>query len=191
MPSCRWGNSPHRNAEIGMKCSVNLLGAFQARDSVRRRIALPTRKAEALLAVLALSARGGVSRDRILNLLWGDRAEARARQSLSQTLTWLRQSFGKDAIVVGPDTVALATERLDVDLHHFLRAAESEDPAGLQRAATLYRGALLDGLTLRETAFQQWLELERQRLATIAVDALTRLGRILAHRGDDPGAGRA
>src|SRR5262249_41471558 len=95
------------------------------------------------------------------------------------------------AIVVDRDAVALATEHLDVDLHHFLRAAESEDPADLQRAATLYRGALLDGLTLRETAFQQWLELERQRLATMVVDALTRLGRILAHCGDDSGAGRA
>ena len=174
-----------------MNYAVNLLGPFEALDPTRRRISLPTRKAEALLAVLALSSRGGVPRDRILNLFWGDRAEAHARHSLSQTMSSLRASFGKDAIVADRDVIGLATAQLDVDVLQFLRAAESDEPAELQRAAALYRGALLDGLALRETAFQQWLDLERRRLATLSVDALTRLGGILARRGDDAGATRA
>jgi TolB-like protein/Tfp pilus assembly protein PilF len=46
-------------------------------------------------------------------------------------------------------------------------------------------------LMLREATFQQWLEQERRRLATLAVDVLTRLGKTLATRGDDSGATRA
>jgi TolB-like protein/Tfp pilus assembly protein PilF len=174
-----------------MTYAVNLLGPFEALDPTRRRISLPTRKAETLLAVLALSSRGGVPRDRILNLLWGERAEAHARHSLSQTLTSLRGAFGKEAIVADRDAISLATDHLDVDVLQFLRAVKSDDPTELQRAATLYRGALLDGLALRETAFQQWIDLERRRLAALGVDALTRLGGLLASRGDDAGAARA
>ena len=174
-----------------MTCAIGLLGAFEAFDPARRRIALPTRKAEALLGVLALSSRGSVPRDRILNLLWGDRGEAQARHSLSQTLTSLRQSFGKDAIVADRNSIGLASEHLDVDVLQFLRAVESDDLAALERAAALYRGALLDGLALRDIAFQEWIEDERRRLATLGADALMRLGGGLASRGDDAGAVRA
>src|SRR5438105_4136602 len=138
-----------------MKPSVHLLGPFQVSDSEGRQVVLSTRKAEALLAVLAMASRGGVPRDRILNLFWGERAEAQARHSLSQTLTSLRQAFGKDAIAVDRNAIGLLTEHLDVDLREFLRAAQSDDPADLQRAATLYRGPLLDGLAIREPTFEQ------------------------------------
>jgi DNA-binding SARP family transcriptional activator len=165
-----------------MKYALNVLGPLQAFDSMGRRIVLATRRAEALLAVLALTPRGSVPRDRLLNLLWGDRAEEKARHSLSQTLTSLRGSFEKDAIVTDRDVVGLAAELLDTDVRQFLAAVESDDPADLQRATTLYRGPFLEGLTLRETAFQQWLEPERERLAAMVVRALTRLGGILASR---------
>jgi DNA-binding SARP family transcriptional activator/TolB-like protein/Tfp pilus assembly protein PilF len=183
-----WG---YPNVDIGMNSSVRLLGPFQACDSEGGRVVLPTRKAEALLAILAMASRGGVPRDQILNLLWNERAEGQARHSLSQTLTSLRQSFGKDTIAVDRDAVRLKAERLNVDLHEFLRAVESDDPADLQRAATLYRGSLLDGLALREAPFEQWVELERRRLAALAVDTLVRLGEILVSRGDDAGTVRA
>ena len=174
-----------------MKPSVYLLGPFQASDSEGRRVVLPTRKAEALLAVLAMASRGGVPRSKILNLLWGESAEAQARHSLSQTLTSLRQAFGKDAIAVDRNAVGLVSERLDIDVCEFLRAAQSDDPADLQCAASLYRGTLLDGLALRETEFEQWLEPERRRLAALAVATLVRLGEILASRVDDADAVRA
>jgi len=171
-----------------MPFSVQLLGPFEASDAGGRRVVLPTRKAEALLAVLATASRAGVPRSRILDLLWGESAETQARHSLSQTLTWLRKSFGTDAIAADRNTVSLSPQLVDVDLREFLRAAKSDEPADLQRAATLYRGALLEGLALRDAAFEQWLELERRRLAVLAVGALERLGEILAGRGDDAGA---
>src|SRR3954471_20446256 len=112
-----------------MKSSVHLLGPFQASDSEGRRVVLPTRKAEALLAVLAMAPRDGVPRNRIINLLWADSAETQARHSLSQALTSLRQSFGNNAFAVDRNVVSLSAEHLDVDLREFLRAVESDDPA--------------------------------------------------------------
>lgn len=174
--------------EIGMPFSVHLLGPFEASDAGGRRVVLPTRKAEALLAVLATASRAAVPRSRILDLLWGESAEAQARHSLSQTLTWLRHSFGKDAIAADRNTVSLSPEFVDVDLREFLRVVKSDEPADLQRAAALYRGSLLEGLALRDAVFEQWVGLERRRLAVLAVNALERLGEILAGRGDDSGA---
>ncbi len=44
--------------------------------------------------------------------------------------------------------------------------------------AGLYEGELLEGLSLREEAFEEWLAAERRRLRELARDALTEL---LAH----------
>src|SRR5262249_62154766 len=43
----------------------------------------------------------------------------------------------------------------------------------LKGAAPLYRGALLDGLGLRDPAFEDWLRVERQRLRDRAEEGLT------------------
>ena len=136
-----------------------------------------------------MASRGGVPRSRILNLFWGESAEAEAPQSkpdadIASSIVRERRDCSR------PERRKPPTERMDVDLREFLRAVESDEPADLQRAATLYRGSLLDGLSLRETALEQWVELERQRLAALAVDTLVRLGGILASRGDDAGTVR-
>lgn len=47
------------------------------------------------------------------------------------------------------------------------------------RAIDLYRGDLLEGLSVREPAFEEWLAAERERLRDLAVEALARL---LAHQ---------
>src|SRR5262249_24693459 len=45
----------------------------------------------------------------------------------------------------------------------------------LARASALYRGYLVDGLDLRDAAFEDWLLIERQRLRNLARDALAKL----------------
>jgi TolB-like protein len=51
---------------------------------------------------------------------------------------------------------------------------EGTDDA-LERATTLYRGDLLDGIAVHDPSFADWLFVERQRLRQAAEDALTRL----------------
>ena len=89
---------------------VRLLGGFEARFDSGQKIALSTRKAEALLAYLALAPGRARSRDQLAGLLWSDRAEAQAKSSLRQALTALRRGLQENGSLV------LATEGESVKL---------------------------------------------------------------------------
>ena len=54
------------------------------------------KKNRALLAVLALSPGQAMTRERLASLLWGDRGEEQARNSLRQSLAVLRKELGPD-----------------------------------------------------------------------------------------------
>jgi DNA-binding SARP family transcriptional activator len=69
--------------------SLKLLGPFQIEDPPG--LELGTRKIEALVAFLALSAGRLRHRGELAELLWGSSDEAHARHSLSQALSSLRR----------------------------------------------------------------------------------------------------
>jgi hypothetical protein len=69
-------------------CKLILLGGFALESAYGATLALPTRKDKLLLAYLALSGGRPQSRGRLAGLLWGDRGEAQARDSLKQSLSW-------------------------------------------------------------------------------------------------------
>jgi DNA-binding SARP family transcriptional activator len=140
-----------------------------------------SKKAMALLAYLALAPSATCAREGLAALLWGDTPETQARQSLRKTLSTLRQAFGtagEPVLLIGSDTVALDLNAVEVDVHTFERRVAEATPAAWASAAALYRGDLLEGFYLRETAFVEWLTAERERLRGIAVGALESL---LAH----------
>jgi len=169
--------------------SIGLLGGFEVRLADGSRAALPTRKAEALLTVLALAGGAPWSRERLAELLWGDRGETQARHSLSQALTSIRAALGgEDSLLATRDGVALAPGRIAVDALDFQALAVAGDFESLAEAARLYRGPLADGLALREEGFIDWLAAERRRLHDIALSGLLRLGRAAQARGDPPAA---
>src|SRR5262245_53841202 len=71
---------------------LDLLGGFQAR-AAGQVIDVPGRKERALLALLALAPGEGRSRDRLAGLLWGDRGDKQAGDSLRQAILRLRKAF--------------------------------------------------------------------------------------------------
>jgi len=71
-----------------------------------------------------------------------------------------------------------------VDVVDFERLAAKANPETLERAALLYRGDLLEGLRLREPAFEEWLAVERDRLRSLAVATLDRLTHSQMEGGD-------
>ncbi len=119
---------------------------------------LSTRRRKlALLAVLAVHRRP-IARDTLLEYFWGDQDEAKARHSLSDTLSHLRRVLGREAILTTPTTAALATDDglLDVDALEFVAAVQRNDAAA---AIELYHGPFLDGLGRgTSAAFEQWLD---------------------------------
>ena len=136
----------------------------------------PSRKARALLAYLALARGRAQSRDRLAGLLWTDCRETQARMSLRQALTALRKALGDTATWLHADgeSVALASPTA-VNCLEFEALVTEGFTTALERAVALYRDDLLDGLSISEPAFEQWLAAERERLRTLALGALERL----------------
>jgi TolB-like protein/DNA-binding SARP family transcriptional activator len=126
-------------------------------------------------------------------MLWSRRRDEQARHSLSQTLTSIRRALGSAAplLLAERETIALCPEAVTADVVAFQQLAGSNGVEDLQAAANLYRGALLDGLKLREPAFEAWLTAERARLHELAISVLMHLAKRDVGLGDAHAAAAA
>ncbi len=136
----------------------------------------------ALLAALAVGGPRGLSREKLLGLLWTDVDESRGRQALSQALYALRKAVNEDDLVVGTDVLRLNPTVIVTDLGEFETALARND---LELAADLYGGAFLDGIYVSVgDDFDRWADLERVRLARAAERAIEELARHADANGD-------
>ncbi|HSD21997.1 MAG TPA: BTAD domain-containing putative transcriptional regulator [Anaeromyxobacter sp.] len=151
---------------------IRLLGGLEiAADG--RRVALPTRKAEALLARLALRPGTPVARAELAALLWPDRPDAQGRGSLRQALASIRRAFedgGAPGPSAGGDAVALDPRGVTVDVASLEAALARE--VELAPALALLRGPLLAGFPPVEDTFDTWLDAERAALTRRLLSAL-------------------
>ena len=163
-----------------------LLGGFAAFGPDGRPLALPTRKAEALLAMLACRFGEAQPRERLMDLLWGDRGDRQARHSLSQTLTSIRSALrdAADPFTAERETLAACPDVVSADVIDLAALAERDDLDSLRTAADLYRGPLLEGFRLHETAFGEWLAQERTRFHNLGLFVLMKLAEREAAGGD-------
>jgi TolB-like protein/tetratricopeptide (TPR) repeat protein len=127
-----------------------------------------------LLAFLACNPGKPWPRERLAGLLWGERFEEQARQSLRQALSALRRTLGPDAIDADRDQVGLR-ESFASDVSRFLTLIAAGGCDRLRDAIELYRDDLLAGFPLEEKAFAEWLVAERARLRELALGALDTL----------------
>jgi Tol biopolymer transport system component/DNA-binding SARP family transcriptional activator len=159
---------------------------FVERDGQRLTGAASQPRRLALLALVAGSGEQGMTRDRLLGMLWSETDEERARKGLNQALYALRQEMGGDEVFLGSRDLRLNSELVTSDVAVFSAAIKSGQ---LERAAAEYIGPFLDGFHLSEAPeFERWLEEERAGLARDYATALERLARRAAERGDRPGA---
>jgi DNA-binding SARP family transcriptional activator/predicted ATPase len=161
-----------------MRLRFELLGGFSARLDAGQPCSLPTRKTQALLAYLALPPGRFHTREKLTALLWGDTAEAQARQSFRQALARIRRAIsagGPEILLAEGDTVALNPALVSVDAADLEAALTDGSPGALTQAAALYKGDLLDGLAVDETPFEEWRVVERERLRELALEGLAKL----------------
>ncbi|HBY07466.1 MAG TPA: hypothetical protein DEH22_06640 [Chloroflexi bacterium] len=193
-------SSPNANTpNVPVKFTLNLFGAFSAKNQLGKEIAFRDDKVRALLAYLVVERSRPHRRESLAELFWGQSPESRARQSLRMALTRLRQSLDEvpSFLSVTRQTVQV---QLDPDLHEIdimtfeqLVAKCTPDQARdlnqnpfvrdwMEKAVVLYRGNFLAGLTLPDSPqFDDWLMLmqghfEQQALTlldTLAEDALS------------------
>jgi TolB-like protein len=161
---------------------LDLLGGFRLSGEDDRAIDVTGRKSRALLALVALAPAAETTRERLMGLLWSDRAEEQARNSLRQALVSLRRDiagFKESPLALNGDRVALEKEHIAVDVLEFLEACAGTDVASLRRASELYRGPLLDGLGSVDAAFEEWLREARADLAARAAKAIGNLAALV------------
>ena len=130
-----------------MRLELTLFGPFGARlDGATLEIR--SRRAQAILAMLALSPNGCVARDRLAATLWPDRSEAQAKASLRQELSNLRKSLesGRDLLSADASVVRLDMGAVTLGLE------------------TRGRGEFLEGMDIRSEPFDDWRRGEALRL---------------------------
>lgn len=148
---------------------LNLLGGFAA-SAGGRPLRIPSRKNRGLLAYLALSPGRRHARERLAGLLWGE-VEADARHNLRQALSTLTHALSAaspraaQALQVDREEVALEPRGVRVDALRLRTLLEGRSAERLEAASALYTGPLLEGLGRISPAFDDWLTLERGRLA--------------------------
>ena len=150
-----------------------LLGGFQACSPIEGVITLPVKKAQALLAYLALHPGQRHLRDKLAALLWEDSSEAQARHSLRQVLVCLRKAFPETAQVIQAhdNHLTLPPEAVDVDVLEFERLTNVGTPEALEPAIALYQGELLEGFNPGSSRFEDWLMERRSQLRERAIAA--------------------
>jgi DNA-binding SARP family transcriptional activator len=134
-------------------------------------------KTLALLAFLALEP-GSHRREKVTALLWGEYPEEKAKASLRQALTHLRDALG-ETLRVDRNTIELG-EGMSCDVVDFIGLAD-HDAAG---AIAIDIPRFLSGLVVRSCpAFEEWADQKRIELvgrycallATITREAMARL----------------
>ena len=159
--------------DTGPLFDLRLLGRVEIKTSDGRDVTLPGRKMRALLACLALPPGRAWPREQLTALLWGDRDEEQARGSLREALVKLRRHVGESRVLrANRETVSLDPTIVCIDAVEFARLAQAGE---LERAAELYRGEFLEGLSLPDAAFEDWRLVERTRLHDLAVDVFSKL----------------
>jgi TolB-like protein/Tfp pilus assembly protein PilF len=154
-----------------MVLSVRLFGAFMICDAAGNELSLQTRKSRALFAFLALRPGKLVSRERLMALLWSDRGTKQARQSLNNALMSIRRlgtEHRADILESDREAVSLVNGVINTDVAAF-RDLRTTRP---MRAAALYVGPLLDGLSIPDDVFQEWLVAARSEFQNEVCETL-------------------
>jgi DNA-binding SARP family transcriptional activator/tetratricopeptide (TPR) repeat protein len=137
-------------------------------------VSFDTRKAIALLALLAVTGREH-SREQLADLLWPEADSAKGRASLRRTLSVTAAAVG-DALTISRAAVSLNPKAVRVDARDFETLIARPDAASLEQAVQLYRGDFLAGFVLRGCPdFEEWQTSVAEELRQSLARGLQRL----------------
>ncbi len=163
---------------------INTLGGLSVRgeDGAPLSGAAAQPRRMAILALLARAGERGISREKLLSLLWPDADDERGPRTLAQALYALRRDLGVEEAIVGSKDLRLDPALASSDVSEFASAlARGED----ERAVNLYHGPFLDGFHLAGAdEFSRWAERERAAIAVEHSRALESLARAARAGGD-------
>jgi DNA-binding SARP family transcriptional activator/tetratricopeptide (TPR) repeat protein len=164
------------------RLELGLLGPFQVRLDSHPVEGLTSDRLRALLAYLAVERRREHPREALAALLWPERPDQEALSALRYALSNLRGILGdrnssNPFLLVTRNTVQFNTASVHwLDVSEFESLAVRPDAPELERAVALYRGPLLEGLSVGDSpAFEQWLLLQAEETRRLVLSLHGRL----------------
>lgn len=155
---------------LRLKCLGGL--TLESDDVVIPASALQRRRL-ALLLLLSRARKNGLTRDRLMALLWPEAATASARHALDQLLYATRRDLGKEIVLCEGPQLRLNDELIGSDVAEF---EELLSERRLETAVTLYGGLFIDGVYLSDSPeFEQWIDAQRAELHDEFLNALEAL----------------
>jgi len=146
----------------GQRCVLHCLGPFRLQGPSGDPILIRSRKARALLALVAVA--GPLSRDALADLLWSDRGPAQARGSLRQTIFEVQHSCGEPGLLnVGRDGLAIRSDEIVTDIELIRDAAMAGDGALLSALLGEARSGYLTDLDGIDSELDSWLRVQRAK----------------------------
>jgi DNA-binding SARP family transcriptional activator/tetratricopeptide (TPR) repeat protein len=146
-------------------------------------VTFDTRKAIALLAVLAVTGREH-SREQLADLLWPEADSAKGRASLRRTLSVTAAAMGA-GLTISRAAVTLELAAVQVDVREFEALIARADAESLERAVQLYRDDFLSGFVLRSCPdFEEWQSSVSEGLRQALARGLQRLVTACIAEGD-------
>src|SRR5512135_3407434 len=155
---------------------IRLLGQFDVR-AAGKRIDIPSRAGQSLLAYLLLNDGTPQRRERLAGLLWPDTSDENARHNLRTELWRIRKALGSrddsdhDYLLSEDLTITFNPEaQFWLDVNQLQRCASSDGSLDdLISQLSLYQGELLPGF------YDDWVVLERERLQALFERGMKRL----------------
>ena len=144
---------------------IRLLGQFDLRLD-GKRVTIPTRVAQSLLAYLTLTAGTAHRREKLAGIFWPDSTDEIARKNLRQELWRIRKGI---AVLGSTESDYLIADEITLKFNreakYWLDVAQMERPdhdlQSLIANLSLYQGELLPGF------YDEWITLERERIQVV------------------------
>ncbi|WP_298584701.1 BTAD domain-containing putative transcriptional regulator [uncultured Kocuria sp.] len=164
----------------GVRLTVRVLGPLEVRrgDRVLTAQELGGPKQRQILEILLLQLGTPVSKDRLVELLWGDRPPAAALQNLESYVSVLRRGLQPGAGRKGPLRTAnggyvMDAEAVDLDLRRFELAVERAGHSRPHEAYALWCEALerASAPLLENELRCEWAERQREVHAALVLEA--------------------
>lgn len=166
-----------------------ILGPLEVREG-DAQLPLGGAKQRGLLALLLIRANEVVSRDRLIDELWGEEPPKAAPNVLQTYVSHLRKVIGAETLVTRPPGYAIEINPNQLDLHNFERLVEDAGTAlgvndaesaaaSCREALAMWRGPALADFTYEPFAEPVIARLEELRLVALErrIDAELELGR--------------
>ena len=138
-----------------------------------------TQKSLALLAMIACSPKGGLRREEAAAVLWSRSPDKQARTNLRQAISSIRAAFDDKILLSNGGQLFLDRDYVELDTDTLVAGVVSPDTP-IER----FGGSFLEGVSVTEPPFEEWLATKRAGFARTVRDILFDAGTAALKSGD-------